>query len=91
MTQPPRSSVRKAIIYSVTTPTGIGYGWKWRCAETKVESAATFPFYYDCVADAQIGGLEVELTHAVGATAPGGARYDLQEPARTAPPPPDTK
>ena len=70
--------MKKAHIYSVPSKTPQGYGWKWRAAAGTPESSKVFAFYFDCLGDARDLGYDVELTYAVGATAPGGSRHKLR-------------
>ena len=70
--------MKKAQIYSVPSKTVQGYAWKWRTASGRRESPQSFAFYFDCLAAARDVGYEVELTHAMGATAPGGAVHKLR-------------
>lgn len=70
--------MKKARICSVPSKSAQGYAWKWRALAGKRESAKSFAFYFDCMADARDLGYEVELTHAMGATAPGGALHKLR-------------
>ena len=69
--------MKKAEIYSTPAGAEPGYVWKWRCNKTNEGSAKSFTLYHDCLADARENGYEVELTHARGITAPGGAGYAL--------------
>ena len=66
----------KAHIYSISAETEPGYVWKWR--NGKEQSKRSFVYYYDCVNDARQHGHDVELSRAVGLTAPGGASYVLE-------------
>jgi len=72
--------MKKAEIYSVTTPAAPGYAWKWRATggKTKTISKAQFKFYYECLENALRAGYEVELTHAQGMTAPGGSQSEMR-------------
>ena len=70
-------SKQKAEIYTTKTAEAPGYAWNWRCAADGASSAKPFPLYFDCIADARQQGYEVELAHARGLTAPGGAGYAL--------------
>ena len=70
--------MKKAQICSIPSKTTQGYDWKWRAVTGKRESAKSFAFYFDCVSDARDRGYEVELTHAMGATAPGGVLHMLR-------------
>ena len=49
-----------------------------RCSADRAQSERTFDLYHDCLTDARAHGYEVELTHAQGNTAPGGAEYHLR-------------
>jgi hypothetical protein len=69
--------MKTAEIYATAAGEGSGYIWYWRCRESKVTSAKGFPLYFECVVDAREQGYEVELTHARGTSAPGGAGYAL--------------
>jgi hypothetical protein len=68
----------KAHIYSVPSETPSGYAWKWAAAAGTEQPAKVFPYYFDCLGDARDRGYDVELTYAVGATAPGGAVHKLR-------------
>lgn len=68
----------KADIVPIPAGHAHGYVWKWRCAESKAESKTAFTLYYDCLTDARNEGYEVELTHAQGLTAPGGAQHNMR-------------
>lgn len=70
--------MKKAEIYSVTTPSDPGYAWKWRSTGSKTESPAVFKFYYECLENAREQGYEVELTRAEGMTAPGGSHSEMR-------------
>ena len=50
----------RAIIFSIPTDTVNGYSWRWRSADSTVESKEQFAFYYECVADARANGYSVE-------------------------------
>ena len=63
--------------FAVASADAPGFAWKWRCADSKVESKNAFALYHDCLVDAQKQGYEVELTRAEGLTAPGGKRHGL--------------
>ena len=67
--------MKKAHIFWVSASPQPGYAWKWRVGEK--QSKQSFDYYFDCISDARERGYEVELSHAVGATAPGGATYRL--------------
>ena len=70
--------MEKAEIYPVSSKADSGYTWKWRCLSGKAKSASGFRFYFDCLENARQVGYEVELTHAYGMTAPGGAPSRLR-------------
>ena len=70
--------MKKAQVYTIPAGQASGYVWKWRSAEGNAGSSQSFELYYDCVCDARSHGYEVDLTYAVGATAPGGADYNLR-------------
>ena len=74
--------MKKAEIYSVACPGDPGFVWTWRESGGKTTCAHTFAMYFDCVTDARDKGFEVELTHAQGNTAPGGAEFRLQSMTR---------
>lgn len=69
--------MKKAVVFSVPSPHENGYVWRWRCVAAKTESAKTFSLYHDCLRDAREHGYEVELTHASGASAPGGEQHGV--------------
>ena len=69
--------MKTAQIVAVPSQEANGYAWKWRCEEAKAESTEIFGMYYDCFTDARKHGYSVELTHAQGLSAPGGARQRL--------------
>lgn len=69
---------KKAKICPVPQGAAVGYMWKWEdCSSPKISSSRSFEMYFDCLNDARLNGYEVELTHAIGATAPGGAAFRL--------------
>ena len=70
--------MKRAEIVPVPAGHAHGYVWKWLCKEPKAESNTTFALYYDCLSDARKHGYEVELTHAQGLTAPGGAQHNMR-------------
>jgi hypothetical protein len=63
--------MQSAVIFSIPTPTANGYCWRWRSADSKTESQEHFPYYYDCVLDAQAKGYSVQLADPHGENAPG--------------------
>jgi hypothetical protein len=67
----------KAVVFSVPASQANGYVWRWRSADSNVDSERAFSLYYDCVTDARERGYEVELARAIGITAPGGERHRL--------------
>ena len=69
--------MKTAEIYATPSGTEPGYVWNWRCPEANAASAKPFVFYHDWVADAREHGYRVELAHAQGASAPGGAAIAL--------------
>lgn len=69
--------MKQAEIYSIPVRHEPGYAWKWRAIAGKTESRKSFDFYFDCLGDARDHGYDVELTHAIGNTAPGGASHKL--------------
>jgi hypothetical protein len=70
------SDMNTARIFWISTSSQPGYAWKWQTGER--QSTKSFAYYYDCVTDARQQGNEVELSRAVGETAPGGASYRLE-------------
>jgi hypothetical protein len=66
-----------AKVFSIASDDAPGYAWKWRSADSKIESAEVFTLYHDCLMDAQKQGYEVELTRAQGLTAPGGKQHGM--------------
>lgn len=54
-----------------------GFAWTWHCSDDGRSSVTAFPFYYDCLIDAQLCGYRVLFVRAQGPTAPGGAGYSL--------------
>lgn len=70
--------MKKAHICSKPSGHPPGFVWQWEAADGSAASRDRFDLYYDCVCDAREHGYEVELTHAHGNTAPGGADFRLQ-------------
>ncbi len=71
------TSSKKALVYSSVVQQAPGYVWRWRSDDGKEESAESFPYYHDCLADARAKGYEVDLASAHGNTAPGGSPHKL--------------
>lgn len=67
-----------AELYTIPSGHPPGYLWMWRTADGSATSSGSFALYYDCLCDARNQGYAVELTHAAGNTAPGGAGYRLR-------------
>jgi hypothetical protein len=65
--------VKTAKIFPITSKGEPGYAWKWRCAESNVESKDLFTLYYDCVTDARKQGYQVDLSGEHRRTASDGA------------------
>lgn len=68
---------KTAIIAATPAASLFGFLWSWRCEADGASSSGSFALYYECVMDAQRRGYRVELTQAVGDTAPGGAGYAI--------------
>ena len=62
--------MKKAEIYSVSSVSGIGYAWKWRCQEDHTEGERAFMLYYECVTAARERGYEVEFVRPSRSIAP---------------------
>lgn len=61
--------MKLAEIYSVRD-SGSAYAWKWRTADGKHESKASFTYFHDCVEDAQKEGYKAEFVGAGGERPP---------------------
>ena len=58
-----------AYIYSVRTK-GSDFSWKWRSADSKVDSKQAFSYYYDCADDARKHGYTAEYERVNGQDTP---------------------
>ncbi|MDB5923644.1 MAG: hypothetical protein JWN13_2580 [Betaproteobacteria bacterium] len=67
--------MKLAQLFSV--PASNGFAWKWRAADTRVESPGTFVYYHDCVQDAVKHGYTVEGGTEVSNDGDTGDRPDL--------------
>jgi hypothetical protein len=54
--------MKTAVVFAVDAGTDQGFVWKWRAADNKEQSAATFTYFYECVNDARQAGYTVELS-----------------------------
>ena len=63
--------MKPALVFSIPSKTANGYCWRWRSLDGEAESAESFVYYFDCLADARANGYVAQPTQAQGTTAPG--------------------
>ena len=65
---------KSAEVFSVTAAGRNGFVWRWRSADGKQQSAGTFEYFHDCVADARTRGYDVPLDGRDAKNVDGTAR-----------------
>jgi hypothetical protein len=56
--------MKSAVIFPIRTDSVIGYCWTWRSVDGESIAQKRFPYYYDCLIDAQAKGYLVRLADA---------------------------
>ena len=70
--------MKAASVFSVPGAKPVGYAWKWRSADGKHESEATFQYFYECVEDARKAGYTIDLASAEALNVDGSDRHGLK-------------
>jgi hypothetical protein len=53
--------MKAAVIFSIPCTIETGFAWHWRATDHSQESAGSFRYYAECVADAKRKGFTVEF------------------------------